>query len=279
MYARSGPYSYCTLVGGTVSLCPLQLRFSDRVLRPRTHSVLLAGIPPKRLSVRNQHGALRSAYQVRRDVARAAYAHRWNCAAGPVVDGSDSAIATLARELPTLPAHPKFDRITEALYTYYQPHGDSSMGVLQQLVSLHSDAAGIDAATGSALQKIGSKAVLPAMAELLDSRDPQAQLRAAWFLGYFTLFAAAAGNIGHEIGPWGLGRDPTSHAPRRFRSDTARIFCVLELMVVRTSIRSRFCSSMMARCSRRRIPGWIGFRRSQLRPIASFGSGDRRGRV
>lgn len=37
--------------------------------------------------------------------------------------GSDSAIATLARELPTLRAHPKFGRITEALHTYYQPHG------------------------------------------------------------------------------------------------------------------------------------------------------------
>jgi len=73
--------------------------------------------------------------------------------------GSDSAIATLARELPALRAHSKFHRITEALHTYYQPHGDSSIGVLQQLVFLHSDAPGIDAAAGSALQKIGSKAV------------------------------------------------------------------------------------------------------------------------
>jgi len=53
MYARSDPYSYFTLVGGTVSLCPLQLRFSDRVLRPKIYSVLLVGMSPKRLYVRN----------------------------------------------------------------------------------------------------------------------------------------------------------------------------------------------------------------------------------
>src|SRR5207249_3251774 len=58
MYARSGPYSYCILVGGTVSLCPLQLRFSNRVLRPRIYSVLLVGMSPKRLSVWNFRLAL-----------------------------------------------------------------------------------------------------------------------------------------------------------------------------------------------------------------------------
>ena len=91
------------------------------------------------------------------------------------------------------------------------------------------------------------------MAELLDSRDPQAQLRAAWVFGYFTLFVDADCNIGHEIGPW-ASEVTRRHMPRADSfveellypnlDHTAGIFYVLEIVVVGTSIRSRFRSSM-----------------------------------
>jgi hypothetical protein len=51
MYALSGAYSYLTLLGGTVSLWPVQLRLSDRMLRSEMYSVLLVGMPPNKLSV------------------------------------------------------------------------------------------------------------------------------------------------------------------------------------------------------------------------------------
>ena len=68
MYARRGPYIYRTFVGGTVSLMPLQFRFSNRVLRTNVYSVLLVGMSPWRavcseFQASLQHGLLRSDYQ------------------------------------------------------------------------------------------------------------------------------------------------------------------------------------------------------------------------
>src|SRR6266700_2538825 len=54
MWARNGPYSYRTFVGGVVALCPLQLRLSERVFRPQMYSVRVVGMSPKRLTVVNR---------------------------------------------------------------------------------------------------------------------------------------------------------------------------------------------------------------------------------
>jgi hypothetical protein len=77
---------------------------------------------------------------------------------------------------------------TDAIGLYFRPHGTDAVRPLERIAALRLDAAGLDAAVGKALQKIGSKDVLPAMALLLDSRDPEAQLRAAAFFAYFAKF-------------------------------------------------------------------------------------------
>ncbi len=116
--------------------------------------------------------------------------------------GSDAAVSLMAENLADLRSNPRFPRITDALGLFYEPHGASSIPVLDRLIELHTDVAGVDAAAGAALAKIRTKAVLPAMAELLDSKDPQAQLRSASFFGLFTLFADKDGNM-PEGGPRG----------------------------------------------------------------------------
>jgi hypothetical protein len=53
----------------------------------------------------------------------------------------------------------------------------------------------MDSAAGSLLQRIGGKVILPIMAQLLDSPDPDAQLRTASFFASFALFADKDGSI------------------------------------------------------------------------------------
>ena len=139
--------------------------------------------------------------------------------------GSDDALALLAQEAPTLQTHPKFPRITGALLMGYKPNGESSIAPLRKLTALHLNSIRFDEAVASALSKIGTKAVLPAMIELLDSPDKNARLRAARFFGEYTLFADAKGNMPAPnrtptIGPWWnsatelhmLGNDPSMTA-------------------------------------------------------------------
>ncbi|HSW49781.1 MAG TPA: hypothetical protein VLH09_06370, partial [Bryobacteraceae bacterium] len=59
------------------------------------------------------------------------------------------------------------------------------------------------------LRKIGTRAIVPAMVEFLDSQDPTAQLHAARFLSDYALFADAKGKVpvlepgrGRTFGPW-----------------------------------------------------------------------------
>ncbi len=139
--------------------------------------------------------------------------------------GSDDALAVLAREAPTLQSDPTFPRITGALLMSYKPNGESSITPLRKLTALHLNSIRFDEAVASALSKIGTKAVLPAMVELLDSPDKNARLRAARFFGEYTLFADAKGdmpapNRTPTIGPWWnsatelhmLGNDPSMTA-------------------------------------------------------------------
>lgn len=108
---------------------------------------------------------------------------------------SDIAISQLAREVEALQSDRKFPEIAETLRVKYRPHGEASIAVLRQIVALHSTAPGLDAAVAVALKRISTKAVLPVMVELLDSRHTEAQLRAAAFLGDFTMFCDASGAL------------------------------------------------------------------------------------
>lgn len=105
-------------------------------------------------------------------------------------------------ELSVLRSNPRFGLILGAIGMY--PKDTSWIPLLQRLARLHTDGPGVDLAVAGALRKIGTKAVLPAMADLLDSKDPAAKLAAASFFGVFTLLADAQGEIRDSapIGPY-----------------------------------------------------------------------------
>ncbi|MFB3778248.1 MAG: hypothetical protein ACE141_11575 [Bryobacteraceae bacterium] len=139
--------------------------------------------------------------------------------------GADDALALLAEKAPALQSHRMFSFLGFVLSTQYMPNGEASIGPLRQLASLHLGSADFDAAVASALRKIGTKAIVPAMVEFLDSQDPTAQLHAARFLSEYAMFADAEGNIpvlkpgeGRKFGPWrtdaALEYSPSRDSPK-----------------------------------------------------------------
>jgi len=124
--------------------------------------------------------------------------------------GSDEVLPLLARKVEALRPHRMFPGVLFALGTEYKPNGEASVAPLLQLTSMHLGTADFDAAVASALRKIGTRAIVPAMVELLDSPDQTAQLHAAHFLSEYALFADANGDLspikpggGRPVGPWG----------------------------------------------------------------------------
>ncbi len=107
--------------------------------------------------------------------------------------GVNSALAAATAELASLSASPKFPLINEAIASY--PHDAGAIPGLATLAGIHSPIAGLDNAVATALDRIGGKTVVPVMVTILDSRDSEAQLRAAAFLGRYSLFADANGNV------------------------------------------------------------------------------------
>jgi len=99
--------------------------------------------------------------------------------------GSVEALSRVAPGIGTLRSNPKLREITDAIGLYFQPPGPDVVRLLGEIAALQSDVPRMDAAVGSALQRVGTKDVLPVMAILLDSHDPEAQLRAAWFFAWF----------------------------------------------------------------------------------------------
>lgn len=129
--------------------------------------------------------------------------------------GSEDAISRLADEVPTLQPGQNFFWVLDSL-RLYQPQSGASPAPLERLISARSDIPGLDDAAGAALQKFGTKAILPGMRLLLDSKDPNAQLRAARFFGYFTLFAQTDGSIPRTgvVGPLATA-ETRNFTPRR----------------------------------------------------------------
>lgn len=120
--------------------------------------------------------------------------------------GSPDALSQFSTELDNLRRSPKFFMMIEVTESYPPQQTASAVAAFEKLISVHSDIPELDLAAGAAMQRIAKfaaakpaglpvKAVLPAIVSLLDSKDPKAQLRAAGFLAYFTLFAGADGNI------------------------------------------------------------------------------------
>jgi len=120
---------------------------------------------------------------------------------------SDEAVSRLAEDAASLRDDGLFPFLVKTLKSNYQPNGESSIRPLEKLIAAHSKAPGLDEAAGSALQKIGTKAVLPVMLQLFESEDQTAWLRAGWFFAYFALFANADGVIPGTgvIGPYAQG--------------------------------------------------------------------------
>ncbi len=140
----------------------------------------------------------------------------------------DNALRLLAEKAPALQSHRVFPILSFVLSTEYKPNGEASIAPLRQLAAaLRTSGVNFDVPVAAALRKIGTKAVVPAMVELLDSQDPTAQLHAARFLSEYALFADANGNIpassgpGRVAGPWGT--DVTqAHMPSRDSIMTAQ---------------------------------------------------------
>lgn len=121
--------------------------------------------------------------------------------------GLPDAVSTVVNELPNLQSGPRFQRIVQAILAY--PQNPSCIPALQQLAALHTDIPDLDASVASALAKFRTKAALPAMVELLDSKDPEAQRRASWFFGLFTMFADASGNMRDSGSPGPFSTEET----------------------------------------------------------------------
>ena len=108
--------------------------------------------------------------------------------------GSVDALSMVAKETPSLAANPKLWQLTQMIASQMLPL-PASIPVLQQIIAMRGHVPGLDAAAGSALQQIGTKAALPALALLLDSDDPQAQLRASWVFNYIARVMEAHGDL------------------------------------------------------------------------------------
>jgi hypothetical protein len=140
-------------------------------------------------------------------------------AAGLVIalraDSAD-AMTEVVNELSALRSNPRFPEIVFAIGAY-PIEGKKDVrwiGPLRQLLNLHSGIPGIDAAAAGALYRIGTKQTLPMLAELLDSRDPTAQMIAVRTLGIYVERMDENGNK-RANGPAGpLANDETrSHTP------------------------------------------------------------------
>jgi len=129
--------------------------------------------------------------------------------------GSPAAVSEVADELDALQSSPKFGHIIATLEGFPAVRTPEAVSAFEKLIGLHSVVPGFDHAistgflgianaTTAAGSPLSTRAVLPGMVALLDSKDPIAQVRAARFLGYYTLFADENGNnIGSGIkGPF-----------------------------------------------------------------------------
>ncbi len=95
--------------------------------------------------------------------------------------GSTDAMTQVVNELPTLRSNPRFSEIVFAIGAYPTNGVPGSkppswIAPLRQLLAIHPEIAGIDAAAAAALYRIGTPETWPLIVSLLDSKDPNAQM-------------------------------------------------------------------------------------------------------
>jgi hypothetical protein len=138
--------------------------------------------------------------------------------------GSKDALEFLMKDAPALQSEPTFPMITIAISMY--PIGayakdESWVEPLGRLLTMHRGVRGIEGAVAGALAKIRSKAVLPLMAELLDSKDPAVLTGVASYFGVFTLLANSTGEILPDAPDGPFANEQTRwYTPRQDRAVT-----------------------------------------------------------
>jgi hypothetical protein len=136
----------------------------------------------------------------------------WQRAMGLVIAlqaESADAMTQVVNELPTLRSNPRFSEIVFAIGAFPVngvPGSKSPRWIapLRQLVALHADIAGMDAAAAGALYRIGTPETWPLIVSLLDSKDPNAQMIAVRTIA-FRVPAAMATEETHRFCPGTLG--------------------------------------------------------------------------
>jgi len=114
--------------------------------------------------------------------------------AAAITLGSDDAVVAAAGELSTLSSNPNFYYLVSSLGLHV-PRTSAALNAIQQMIAPGATIPGLHRAISMALRMNGTRDVLPLMAELLDSPDPDTQLRAAAYFGYFSLFADNTGAL------------------------------------------------------------------------------------
>jgi hypothetical protein len=107
---------------------------------------------------------------------------------------STDAFSLLAANLDLLQRSPKLPRVLGDLPLARRPASEADLPPILSIQARHLTTPGLDSALAGALAHIGTRDAVAALAQLLDSPDPQAQLRAASFFADYALFADAAGN-------------------------------------------------------------------------------------
>ena len=130
-------------------------------------------------------------------------------AAGLVVAlraGSADAMAQVVNELSALRSNPRFFEIVSAVGENKDP---SWIAPFRQLIALHADVPGLDAAAAGSLYRIGPQETLPLVAELLNSKDPGAQMIAVKTLAIWI----PAGTLDNAKYYPGMKADPSPTTP------------------------------------------------------------------
>jgi hypothetical protein len=129
---------------------------------------------------------------------------------------SADAFSLLAANLDLLQRSPKFPRLLGDISLARRPASEADLPALLSIPARHLTIPGLDLALANALTHIGTRNAVAAVAQLLDSPDPQAQLRAASFFADYALFADANGNPSttQVAGPFD-SVEGRAHAPRQ----------------------------------------------------------------
>ena len=142
--------------------------------------------------------------------------------------GSPAAVMQATDEWDTIKASSKFGILMTAIEGFPAVRSSEAIAAFERLIGLHSDISGFDRAVSSAFLAIGgattaadsplpTKAVLPGVVALLDSKDSDTQIRAASFLAFFTLFADANGDMPRT----GVAGPLATEATRQFTPSNA----------------------------------------------------------